>query len=57
MKEPKSDGGWLSPAWIFAICAAIVAVPVIVQVVVPMVAHWYGCQQLAPIERLFTRGC
>ena len=24
---------------------------------IPFAVHWYDCQQLAPIERAFVRGC
>jgi len=26
-------------------------------VVLPYAGRWWQCQQLAPIERVFTRGC
>jgi hypothetical protein len=30
---------------------------VVAAIAYPAVAHWYACQQLAPLERIFVRGC
>jgi len=39
--------------FLVVLLAAIVAIPFWV----PLAGRWWQCQQLAPIERLFTRGC
>jgi hypothetical protein len=42
---------------LFRLVAVLMVAVVVAAVAYPAVAHWYACQQLAPLERLFVRGC
>lgn len=50
-RPPGHDSGFL-PGLLL-----VIAVFILVAAMAPGLQRWYACQQLAPIERLFVRGC
>jgi hypothetical protein len=47
----------MDPRLVLSIVTAAIAIVLLVYVFKDPVIRWWDCQQLAPVERLFTRGC
>lgn len=57
MSAPQRSGHGWARAIVIAIVIVWALVLIFPDATVGAFARWYGCQQLAPVERFFVRGC